>query len=116
MRYQYTSRGYLNSLKKNTPKGAQLLLIINIAVFLLMEFLLISNNYLHDTIFYNLALVPQDVYPKFYLWQCMTYLFLHGGIIHLLFNMLPLDRFRYLDTIVKAVIGFSLYFVTTKLL
>ena len=91
MRYQYTSKGYLNSLKQNNSlSGMQILLIINISIFLLMEFLLISNHSLHDSIFYNLALVPNDVYPGLELWQCITYLFLHGGIIHLLFNMLGL--------------------------
>lgn len=90
MKYQYTSKGYLNSLNSNEYSGIQLLLIGNIAIFILMEFLLISNNYIHDKLFYNLALVPNQVYNNFYIWQCITYLFLHGGIIHLLFNMLGL--------------------------
>ena len=90
MRYQYTSKGYLNSLKNNTASGVLLLLILNIIIFILMELLLISNNNFHDMIFYNLALVPNDIYANLYLWQPVTYLFLHGGIIHLLFNMLGL--------------------------
>ena len=90
MKYQYTSKGYLNSLNSNDYSGVKLLLIGNIAIFILMEFLLISNNYIHDKLFYNLALVPNHVYNHLYIWQCITYLFLHGGIIHLLFNMLGL--------------------------
>ncbi len=40
-----------------------------------------------------LALRPSDVVTHFYLWQLVTYLFLHGGIAHILFNMLALWMF-----------------------
>ena len=36
------------------------------------------------------ALVPADVITRFYVWQPVTYLFLHGGFFHILFNMLGL--------------------------
>ena len=36
------------------------------------------------------ALVPADVVTRFYVWQLVTYLFLHGGFFHILFNMLAL--------------------------
>jgi len=36
------------------------------------------------------ALVPADVVTRFYVWQLATYLFLHGGFLHILFNMLGL--------------------------
>ena len=36
------------------------------------------------------ALVPADVVTRFYVWQLVTYLFLHGGFFHVLFNMLAL--------------------------
>ena len=91
MRYQYTSKGYLNSLNQNqTISGVKLLIIINISIFLFMEFLLLSSIDLYERLFYNLSLIPNDVYPNLKIWQCITYLFLHGGIIHLLFNMLGL--------------------------
>jgi membrane associated rhomboid family serine protease len=40
-----------------------------------------------------LGLVPQDVIEKRWLWQPVTYMFLHGGILHILFNMLGIWMF-----------------------
>ncbi len=40
-----------------------------------------------------LALRPADVVTHFYIWQLVTYSFLHGGIGHILFNMLALWMF-----------------------
>ncbi|MBI4885996.1 MAG: rhomboid family intramembrane serine protease [Acidobacteria bacterium] len=36
---------------------------------------------------------PADVVGRLYLWQPVTYMFLHGGIFHILFNMLALWMF-----------------------
>src|SRR6185503_15006634 len=36
------------------------------------------------------ALVPADVVTRFFLWQPVTYLFLHEGFFHILMNMLGL--------------------------
>jgi membrane associated rhomboid family serine protease len=40
-----------------------------------------------------LGLVPADVFARGHLWQPITYIFLHGGVLHLLFNMLALFMF-----------------------
>jgi len=40
-----------------------------------------------------LGLVPLLVWKKFFLWQLFTYIFLHGGISHILFNLLALWMF-----------------------
>ena len=40
-----------------------------------------------------LGLRPADVIEQSYLWQPVTYMFLHGGIFHILFNMLALWMF-----------------------
>ena len=39
------------------------------------------------------GLRPADVVGSLYLWQPVTYMFLHGGVFHILFNMLALWMF-----------------------
>jgi membrane associated rhomboid family serine protease len=39
------------------------------------------------------GLRPADVIERFRVWQLATYMFLHGGVFHLLFNMLALWMF-----------------------
>lgn len=62
------------------------LIIINVAVFILQAMM----EYSIVIIF---GLVPYLVWREFYIWQLFTYQFLHGGIFHLLFNMLALWMF-----------------------
>ncbi len=70
------------------PPGVKMLIISNSAVFLLM-WLLGSTDIVR--VFAGLfSLVPADVVRRFYVWQLVTYLFLHGGFFHILFNMLAL--------------------------
>lgn len=40
-----------------------------------------------------LGMRPADVVGRLYLWQPFTYMFLHGGLFHILFNMLALWMF-----------------------
>ena len=81
MRYQYTSP-YYNRTNNQTPQGVKLLIIINIVIFLLF------NN--SELIYLYFALTPQDVLTNMHLWQCITYAFLHGSILHLVFNRIGL--------------------------
>lgn len=62
------------------------LLIANTAVFFLQLFL-------PSDIVLLFGLVPALVWQDFYLWQLFTYQFLHGGLFHILFNMLALWMF-----------------------
>ena len=39
------------------------------------------------------GLVPYQVTHQFHLWQPVTYIFLHGGFLHIIFNMLGLWMF-----------------------
>ncbi len=41
------------------------------------------------------ALWPQDFFRGRYPWQIVTAMFLHGGVFHILFNMLPLTIFGF---------------------
>jgi len=62
------------------------LLIIMAAVFFLQT--LVS-----DQITVYLGLVPYLVWHHYFVWQLFTYIFLHGGLSHLLFNLLALWMF-----------------------
>lgn len=66
------------------------LIIINSVVFVL-KFVL--EPVLDVSINHILGLVPALVTHRFFLWQLFTYMFLHGGFFHLLFNMFVLWMF-----------------------
>src|SRR5437763_1960048 len=42
---------------------------------------------------HKFGLVPAEVTQNYYLWQLVTYIFLHGGFFHILFNMFGLYMF-----------------------
>ena len=39
------------------------------------------------------GLIPQRVIERGWIWQLVTYMFLHGGALHILFNMLGIWMF-----------------------
>jgi membrane associated rhomboid family serine protease len=60
-----------------------------------------------------LGLMPFLVVRKFWLWQLATYMFLHGGLFHILFNMLALWMFgAELERIWGTRYFLKFYFVT----
>ena len=62
------------------------LIIITAAAFLLQMVVDYRINF-------YLGLVPLLVWKKFFLWQLFTYVFLHGDVSHILFNLLALWMF-----------------------
>ncbi len=83
-----------------------ILVALNIAVFCLTYFLF-------PRLTCTLALVPSSVYYGHSYWQFVTYMFTHGSISHLLFNMLSLYIF---GTAVERRVGskeFLLYYMLT---
>jgi membrane associated rhomboid family serine protease len=73
-----------------TPVVKNLMIIMGV-VFLLQKIAAFSQIYI--LIIYYFALVPVLVWKEFFLWQLVTYIFLHGGVFHLLFNLLALWMF-----------------------
>jgi membrane associated rhomboid family serine protease len=66
------------------------LIAINIAVYLLQ---VVSRLFGTRFIDLHFGLVPLFVTHDLMLWQFATYMFLHGGVFHIFFNMLTLFMF-----------------------
>ena len=62
------------------------LMIANVAAFLL-------TRYIAPDLQLYLGMEPESVVERQWIWQPVTYMFLHGGIFHILFNMLALWMF-----------------------
>jgi len=72
-----------------TP-AVKFLLIVNVAMFVVQTVIGVGLDY---RLSHYLGLVPYLVLHQFFLWQLFTYQFLHGGLFHILFNMLALWMF-----------------------
>jgi membrane associated rhomboid family serine protease len=81
------------------------LIAANVAMFLVTT--------LAQSVVPYLGLVPTLVLHQFWAWQLVTYMFLHGGIFHILFNMLALWMFgAELERIWGTRYFLKFYFVT----
>jgi membrane associated rhomboid family serine protease len=78
----YRSATYYRPFDETFPAGVKLLLIANGVVFVLQQIV--------PWVTPVLGLRPADVVHHLRLWQPVTYMFLHGGLLHLLFNSLIL--------------------------
>jgi len=77
----------------------------NVAMFLAQTFL--------PSLTWTFGLMPSAVLGEFHVWQLATYMFLHGGVFHLLFNMLALWMFGLeLERIWGTRYFLKFYFVT----
>jgi membrane associated rhomboid family serine protease len=82
-RYRFSFGYGLTSIVKN-------LMIIMGALFLLQMLLqMLAPGWIE----FHFGLVPLLVWRKYFIWQLLTYIFLHGGISHILFNLLALWMF-----------------------
>jgi membrane associated rhomboid family serine protease len=77
----------------------------NVAMFVL--------SWIFPAVIPLLGLVPNDVIHDFYIWQPVTYLFLHAGFFHIIFNMLALWMFGVeLERLWGTRFFLKYYFVT----
>lgn len=70
----------------NIPPITRNIIIINVIVFIISNFLLSDQMMAYLAAFYPFS-------PFFHSWQIITHMFMHGSIMHILFNMLTLYSF-----------------------
>lgn len=80
---------YRFNMRRRLSPGIRILIIINAALFILGWILPELNRYM---IVYG-GLVPKLFTQSFFIWQPVTYMFLHGGFSHVFFNMFALWMF-----------------------
>lgn len=129
-RYQWGGPSYraFGGFGGFTTPTVKKLILLNVVIFVAMFFLRIfTSRWVAAQVIGFLAVVPQDVATRFYLWQLVTYMFLHGGFGHILINMLVLWMFgcelerewgrqRFLTYYFLTGIGAGLFNVAVSLL
>ena len=86
--------GYRFDLSGYFPRAIKTLCIACVSVFVLQQLSgLLFDGAGRDFWLTRFGLVPFAVTHGFRLWQPFTYLFLHAGVLHLLFNLLYLAMF-----------------------
>ncbi len=120
-RYHFNWRSFI------TP-GVKLLVLVCAGVFLAQTLVdLLLGFAMTARLNHIFGLVPRGVIPGLRLWQPFTYIFFHGGLFHLLINMLILWMFgrdlelvwrkrRFLNYFLLCGVGAGLLTVIVKLL
>jgi membrane associated rhomboid family serine protease len=124
---RFGARGIRFDWRSFITPAVKILVLTCAGVFLLQSLIALLLP-LSATSWFNhwFGLVPRGVIPGFRLWQPVTYLFLHGGLWHLLINMLMLWMFgrelevvwgkkKFLNYFFLCGIGAGLITVAVKL-
>lgn len=110
MRYRYTKGSFGGNYFRPRlfTDAIKLLVSINFVIFILQT---LSSQ---ETILFRLfGIVPKYTWSQLMLWQPFTYLFFHGGIWHVLINMLVLWMFgSELEMMWGRKSFFKYYFLT----
>ncbi len=86
-RYRSSASLFLPSF----PPGVKWLIISNVVIYII-QVLFVDARFMGRTILDAFNLMPYDVL-RGAIWQLVSYMFLHGGISHILWNMLALWMF-----------------------
>jgi membrane associated rhomboid family serine protease len=82
-------RAYMRGPSFGSQRSVTVVLVIlNVAVFVVQNVLGFWHNPSFNVLFGSLLPLSQAGLAKGYVWQLVTYQFLHGGFLHLLVNML----------------------------
>lgn len=105
---------YRFNWKREFSPAIRWIIVANCAVFAVMEIAeMVMGGETIRWIYQWFGLVPILVVPGLRVWTLATYLFLHGGFWHLLFNMFTLWMFgRDLEPVWGARRFLSYYFLT----
>jgi len=99
--------------KINNLSATTTIIAINIICFFIFSIALIINKNNPELIYNYGAINPANILAGKYLWTFLTSMFLHGGIFHLLMNMLSLF---FIGTLTERILGkkrfFSLYLIS----
>ena len=79
---------YFYSIGYGLPRAVKTLLFVNVGIFLVTY--MFGLDSLFNRVF---GLIPYYVNTKYTVWQFFTYMFLHGGWSHIIFNMFALWMF-----------------------
>ncbi len=101
----YQRKGFL----ENLPPAVKIILLINIGMFVIWELALLGQNIDLNKVL-GLYFFKSDLFRPY---QIVTHMFMHGGFMHILFNMYALWMF---GQVIERVWGskrfFIYYFVT----
>lgn len=84
----------------NTPPITRNIIILNVILFIIAEYIFPSIKWQLS------AYLPTS--PHFQSWQIVTHMFMHGGILHLVFNMFTLWNF---GNILERTLGQRQFFI-----
>ena len=87
------SYGFRTNWKGFVTPAIKAIVLLCTGVFLVQTVLRLFLPNAADLLILELGLVPRAVTHGLRLWQPLTYIFLHGGLLHLLLNMLFLWMF-----------------------
>jgi len=110
--YDQTDRRFAQGWFFRTAVGW--LIIVNVAAYMLEIILRLAQPAAFNACFGLLSLWPADVFARGYVWQLLTYAFLHdpANILHILFNMLFLYWFGRETEIVWGTRRFLAFYLT----